>query len=72
MESTIESKETQEATISTLVPEKERISLDYTAKGFATWNITLKEDRITDEVIKRLQELDTKMRETFQKNVMSL
>lgn len=60
-----------EAELNNLNPEKERISLDYTAKGYANWNIILKEDKITDAVIERLKALDEKMRETFPNNVMS-
>ena len=57
--------------LNNLNQEKERISLDYTAKGYANWNIILKEDKITDAVIERLKQLDEKMRETFPNNVMS-
>jgi hypothetical protein len=51
--------------------EKERITLEYTAKGLANWTISVKEATITEETIKRLAELDAKMRETFQVNVMN-
>lgn len=51
--------------------EKERITLEYTAKGFANWTISVKEATITEDTIKRLKELDNKMRETFQVNVMN-
>jgi hypothetical protein len=51
--------------------EKERITLEYTAKGLANWTISVKEATITEETIKRLAELDAKMREQFQVNVMN-
>ena len=51
--------------------EKERITLEYTAKGLANWTISVKEDIITVETIKRLQDLDEQMRARFKENVMS-
>jgi len=51
--------------------EKERITLDYTAKGLANWTISLRETNITSETIERLQTLDLQMREKFKINVMS-
>jgi hypothetical protein len=51
--------------------EKERITLEYTAKGLANWTISVKEATITEDTIKRLKELDAKMRDQFQVNVMN-
>ena len=51
--------------------EKERITLDYTAKGFANWTISLKETSITTETLERLQALDNEMRNRFKINVMN-
>jgi len=51
--------------------EKERITLEYTAKGFANWTISVKETTITEETIKRLQALDDEMRLRFKVNVMN-
>jgi hypothetical protein len=51
--------------------EKERITLEYTAKGFANWTISVKEQTITSDTIKRLQALDEEMRARFKVNVMN-
>lgn len=51
--------------------EKERITLEYTAKGFANWTISLKENSVTSETLKRLQVLDDEMRLRFKVNVMN-
>lgn len=51
--------------------EKERITLEYTAKGLANWTISVKEATINEDTIKRLADLDAKMREQFQVNVMN-
>ena len=51
--------------------EKESITLDYTAKGFANWTIRVKDDIITPETIARLAELDALMKERFKINVMN-
>ena len=51
--------------------EKERITLDYTAKGFANWTISLKDIYITPVTLERLQILDSEMRERFKINVMN-
>lgn len=51
--------------------EKERITLEYTAKGFANWTISLKEDTISSETLERLQKLDTEMKDRFKINVMN-
>lgn len=51
--------------------EKERITLEYTAKGFANWTISVKEATINEDTIKRLAELDAKMREQFNPNVIN-
>jgi hypothetical protein len=51
--------------------EKERITLEYTAKGFANWTISVKEESITTDTIKRLQALDEEMRARFKINVMN-
>ena len=51
--------------------EKERITLEYTAKGFANWTIRVKDDVISEDTIKRLVALDTIMRSRFPVNVMS-
>lgn len=50
--------------------EKERITLEYTAKGYANWTISIKELTITEDSIKRLVELDNSMRDKFKVNVM--
>ena len=51
--------------------EKERITLDYTAKGFANWTISLKDMQITKETLDRLEALDNDMRNRFKINVMN-
>lgn len=51
--------------------EKERITLEYTAKGFANWTISVKEDIISTTTIERLGKLDDDMRARFQINVMN-
>ena len=51
--------------------EKERITLDYTAKGFANWTISLKDMQITKETLDRLEALDNDMRARFKINVMN-
>ena len=51
--------------------EKERITLEYTAKGFANWTISLKDQQITPETLERLQKLDKEMRQRFNVNVMN-
>ena len=51
--------------------EKERITLDYTAKGFANWTISLKDIQITKETLDRLEALDKDMRARFKINVMN-
>jgi hypothetical protein len=50
--------------------EKERITLEYTAKGFANWTISVKEDIISTTTIERLGNLDEQMRARFTNNVM--
>ena len=54
-----------------LKPDKETISLDYTAKGFANWTIKVKDESLTEATILRLVELDKSMREKFPINVMN-
>jgi hypothetical protein len=51
--------------------EKERIVLEYTAKGFANWTISLKDLAISTHTLERLQSLDNEMRERFKINVMN-
>jgi len=51
--------------------EKERITLEYTAKGFANWTISLKDIEITPKTLERLQTLDNEMRTRFTINVMN-
>jgi len=51
--------------------EKERITLEYTAKGFANWTISLKDIEITPKTLERLQALDNDMRTRFTINVMN-
>lgn len=51
--------------------EKERITLEYTAKGLANWTISVKEATINEDTIKRLADLDAKMKENFKVNVMN-
>lgn len=51
--------------------EKERITLEYTAKGFANWTISVKEATVTEDTIKRLAELDSILRARFPVNVMN-
>ena len=51
--------------------EKERITLEYTAKGFANWTISLKDIEITPKTLERLQTLDNEMRTRFTVNVMN-
>ena len=51
--------------------EKERITLDYTAKGFANWTISLKDMQITKDTLDRLEALDNDMRARFKINVMN-
>jgi hypothetical protein len=51
--------------------EKERIVLEYTAKGFANWTISLKDVVISPATLERLQTLDNEMRERFKVNVMN-
>ena len=51
--------------------EKERIVLEYTAKGFANWTISLKDVALTTVTLERLQALDNEMRSRFQINVMN-
>jgi hypothetical protein len=50
--------------------EKERITLEYTAKGYANWTISLKETNITQSTLERLKTLDDEMRAKWQINVM--
>jgi hypothetical protein len=52
--------------------EKERITLEYTAKGLANWTISVKEENMTTEIIQnRLKVLDDEMRKTYPVNVIS-
>jgi hypothetical protein len=51
--------------------EKERIVLDYTAKGLANWSITLRDNTLTSATLERLQKIDDEMRNRFKINVMS-
>ena len=52
--------------------EKERITLEYTAKGFANWTISLKDEVVSSVTIERLEVLDKMMREKFVQNVMGV
>jgi len=51
--------------------EKERITLEYTAKGFANWTISLKETIINTQTLERLETIDKEMRARFTINVMN-
>ena len=50
--------------------DRESISLDFTAKGLATWVIKVKEEKITAETINRLVELNELMKVKFPVNVI--
>lgn len=50
--------------------EKERITLEYTAKGFANWTISLKDDLVSSTTIERLEALDKLMRDKFPQSVI--
>jgi hypothetical protein len=51
--------------------DKESITLDYTAKGFANWTIRVKDEVVTESTINRLIELDKMMKTKFAVNVTS-
>jgi hypothetical protein len=48
---------------------KESIELEVTAKGLTKWTIKLREEKITNDTIKRLEDLDRELRNKFPKNV---
>jgi hypothetical protein len=50
--------------------DKEMISLDMTTKGLYYWNVKVKAEKISQEDIERLVEVDKQLRIKFQNNVL--
>jgi hypothetical protein len=48
---------------------RESVEMEVTAKGLNKWTIKLREEKITEDTLKRLLDLDQSLRTKFPKNV---